>query len=84
MGMLKTKWTSDQKKTMIEQIQVYYEQERGESIGSIAAEQIVDAMITIIGPFVYNLAIADARAVLSERMLSLEDELYSLEKQISR
>ena len=82
--MLKTKWTSDQKKTMIEQIQVYYEQERGESIGSIAAEQIVDAMITIIGPFVYNLAIADARAVLSERMLSLEDELYSLEKQISR
>ncbi len=82
--MLAIKWPREQRQLILERIQAYYEQERGESLGSIAAEQIADAMISIIGPFVYNQAVADARAVLHERLLSVEDELYSLEKRTDR
>jgi uncharacterized protein (DUF2164 family) len=74
------KWPREQKLRMIDSIQAYYAQEREETIGSIAAEQILDEMIRVIGPYVYNQAIADARSMLNERLLSLEDELYTLEK----
>ncbi|MDF2668934.1 MAG: hypothetical protein K0R67_1240, partial [Paenibacillus sp.] len=33
-------------------------------------------------PFIYNQAITDAKTVLFDRMSSLEDELYALQKPI--
>ncbi|MNH44249.1 hypothetical protein D3C79_1063580 [compost metagenome] len=49
-------------------------------IGSVAAEQLLDYMIQELGPHIYNKAIADARQTVLERMHTLEDELYALEK----
>jgi uncharacterized protein (DUF2164 family) len=39
-------------------------------------------MLKTLGPLVYNEALKDARSVVNERNLSLEDELYTLEKPI--
>lgn len=42
----------------------------------------MDWMIQELGPFIYNQAIQDARNMIHEKMLQIEDELYTLEKPV--
>jgi uncharacterized protein (DUF2164 family) len=70
----------EQKQAMIGQVQYYIQMELGETLGDLAAENMVEFMLQTIGPLVYNEALKDARIVINERILSLEDELYTLEK----
>ncbi|ANY70085.1 hypothetical protein BBD42_29000 [Paenibacillus sp. BIHB 4019] len=81
--MMKLKMPREQKQQLIEQVQHYFELERSEEIGTIAAEQLLDHMVALLGPHVYNQAIQDARKTVVERMQAMEDELYALEKNVS-
>jgi uncharacterized protein (DUF2164 family) len=81
--MLLMKLPKEQKEQLVLHIQQFFELERSETIGTIAAEQLLDFMIKEIGPHVYNSAINDARKTVLERMQSLEDELYALEKPLT-
>lgn len=72
----------EQKQALVERVQQYFELERSETIGSIAAEQLLDYMMAELGPYVYNQAIQDARKTVNERMQAIEDELYALEKNV--
>lgn len=76
------KLSKEQKDRVIVNIQQYFELERSETIGSIAAEQLLDMMLKELAPYVYNGAISDARKAVLEKMQTLEDELYALEKPI--
>lgn len=80
--MLMMKLPKEQRELLTARIRQYFELERSETIGSIAAEQLLDFMIEEIGPHVYNHAIQDARKIVLDRMQSLEDELYALEKRV--
>ncbi|WP_309118610.1 DUF2164 domain-containing protein [Paenibacillus sp.] len=82
--MMTLKLPREQKETMIAAVQAYFETERGESIGSIAAEGFVDFMIGAVGPHIYNQAVQDARRTVNERLASVEDDLYALEKPLPR
>ncbi|QAY65318.1 DUF2164 domain-containing protein [Paenibacillus protaetiae] len=73
----------EQKEQLISSLQRFFEMERSESIGSVAAEQLLDHMLQELGPFIYNQAITDARQTVMERMQAMEDELYALEKSSS-
>lgn len=70
----------EEKQFLVEQVQSYFEMERSEEIGSLAAEQMLDHMIELLGPYLYNQAMSDARKAVMDRMQTLEDELYALEK----
>jgi uncharacterized protein (DUF2164 family) len=70
----------EQKKALMENIQHYFQKELGENLGDLAVENMIEFMLQTLGPLVYNEALKDARSVVNERVLSLEDELYSLEK----
>lgn len=78
--LMRLQLTREQKQQFIEDVQYYFETERGESIGSIAAEGFIDNMISLLGPAIYNQALGDARKLLMERVAAIEDELYALEK----
>ncbi|WP_141499780.1 DUF2164 domain-containing protein [Paenibacillus luteus] len=80
--MLIMKLPKEQKEQLTERIQYFFESERSETIGSIAAEQLLDFVLQEIGPHVYNHALNEARKSVLERMQTLEDELYALEKPI--
>lgn len=82
--MFVMKLPREQKTILIESVQSYFAEERSETVGALAAEQLLDYMISRLGPVIYNHALADARKLLNERMTALEDELYSLEKPIGR
>jgi uncharacterized protein (DUF2164 family) len=73
----------EQKKALAGQIQHYFQMEIGEALGDLATENIITFMLQTLGPFVYNEALKDARSIINERILSLEDELYILEKPLN-
>jgi uncharacterized protein (DUF2164 family) len=73
----------EQKEQIISNFKTFFEEERSETIGDLAAEQIIDYMIKELAPYIYNKAIEDARQILIQKITSLEEELYSLEKPIN-
>lgn len=78
--MMMIKLPKGEKAELIRSVQTYFDEERSETIGELAAGQLVDFMIQELGPYLYNKAIADARASINEKMAQIDDELYSLEK----
>lgn len=78
------KLPKEEKEQIVRGVQLYFEEERSETIGNLAAEQLVDHMLQLLGPYLYNKAIADARAVVLEKISQVDDELYALEKQPPR
>jgi len=82
--MVPIKLPKEEKDQIVRNVQQYFEEERSEAIGNLATEQIVDHMMQLLGPYLYNKAIADARAVFLEKISQVDDELYALEKQAPR
>jgi uncharacterized protein (DUF2164 family) len=78
------KFPYEQKREMIAAIQTAFEEQFGTPIGNLGAEQWLDTMLRELAPFIYNRAIADARAILLDRMAVLENDLYALEKPAPR
>ncbi|RAV22959.1 DUF2164 domain-containing protein [Paenibacillus contaminans] len=78
--MMNLKLPREQKQQLIERVQSYFYEERSEEIGDLSAELLLDYMIREIGPVIYNQAIQDAIKTVGEKMVSLEDDLHSLEK----
>lgn len=78
--MLTLKLPREQKELLIYDLQTYFSEELGESIGNLAAEGLLDYLLKQLGPLAYNQAIADARALIGEQMERIQDELYSLER----
>ncbi|BFH63631.1 DUF2164 domain-containing protein [Paenibacillus azoreducens] len=76
------KLSREQKAEIAQHVQAFFEEERSESIGQLGAEQLIDFMITELGPHIYNQAVADARALITEKMAQIDDELYTLEKPV--
>jgi uncharacterized protein (DUF2164 family) len=54
----------------------YFQREREETLSDFQAKFILDFFLADIGPYVYNQAVADAHALMSERI----EELFALEK----
>jgi uncharacterized protein (DUF2164 family) len=82
--MIQLKVPREAKEEIIRSIQQYFNEDRDELIGHLAAENLLDFMTKKIGPFIYNQALMDARKMVNEKMLSMEDELYALEKPIQQ
>ncbi|WP_410511502.1 DUF2164 domain-containing protein [Paenibacillus sp. BR2-3] len=82
--IISIKLPKEEKDEIIDNVRTYFENERSEIIGDLAAEQLIDFMIKELGPYIYNKAITDARVMLNERINQIEDELYALEKPVQR
>ena len=78
------KFSVDEKKRIIPLIQRYFEEERGEKPGNLAAEFLLDFFVAEIGPFIYNRAIRDALNALKDNAAELEYRFYELEKPIPK
>lgn len=80
--MLMPKLSIEKKREMIRDIQNFFLEERGEEIGELAAEVCFEFIKDRLGPVFYNAAIRDAREITEQRMQTLEEDLYALEKQL--
>lgn len=70
----------EQKDKWIEDLKQYFEKERGESLGMFEAEELVDYLLQMFEPYLYNQAIEDARTMIEQRMAGIEEDLYAMKK----
>ncbi|MGD6817186.1 DUF2164 domain-containing protein [Metabacillus sp. 84] len=78
------KFKKEEKADMATKLQDYLYKEWDEEIGDLAAEIFLDYISSELGPYFYNKGVEDARSLLNEKLLDLEEEYYSLEKPLRK
>ena len=81
MAECNRKWDriSDEKRQQaIDDLIYFFESERSEKIGVIAAEQLLDFFLENIGPDVYNRGLSDAKTVIAKRVEDLQFDIDDL------
>lgn len=74
------KLTEGQRKAAIDDIIYFFESERDEKIGVIAAESVLDFFLEHIGSKLYNQGIEDASKVLENRVEEMKYDLDELKE----
>ncbi|REK71349.1 DUF2164 domain-containing protein [Paenibacillus paeoniae] len=80
--MVPLKLPREQKLQLVSGLQQYVYDELSVEMGQLAGENLLDYMLKELTPYIYNQAMADARHVIEQRMTSIEEELYALERQV--
>ncbi|WP_298443134.1 DUF2164 domain-containing protein [uncultured Ferrimonas sp.] len=69
-----------QKQQIATELQRYCEREFELDIGQFEAEFLLDFMVKLVGPEIYNRALTDAAATMENRLNDLRDDLYQIEQ----
>lgn len=79
MKEVKRKWetflSKDKKDDCTSRIITFFKEERGEEIGIIAAEDVLNFILKEIGEDIYNKGISDAKNLLKSKIEDIEVEL---------
>ena len=76
------KLSDEQKKHIAEEVRAFYLDVRGEQIGMIEEQQIIDLFCEHLAPIVYNKALDDAQYWFKNQMGNLETDYYLLYKDV--
>nr|WP_314261919.1 DUF2164 domain-containing protein [uncultured Devosia sp.] len=74
------KFSKEETKAIVGEIQDYFRNELDQDIGVIPAEMLMQFFAEQMGAYFYNRGLYDAQGAMKERMDSLHDDLYSLEQ----
>jgi uncharacterized protein (DUF2164 family) len=80
INMIPIRISREEKVEIIDRIKTYFDEERSEIIGDLAAEQLLDFIAGEMAPHIYNRAIFDARQLINDRFAQIEEDLYTLER----
>ncbi|WP_347861009.1 DUF2164 domain-containing protein [Salimicrobium sp. PL1-032A] len=72
------------KNEMKERIQRYIYEEHGEEIGELATEQWLHFFKEELGVHFYNQGVADAKQMVEQKMMNIEEDLDSLKRPVTR
>ncbi|HWQ60663.1 MAG TPA: DUF2164 domain-containing protein [Negativicutes bacterium] len=64
------------KQDLIDSIKEFFARDRDEELSDFQAATVLEFVLDTVGPHIYNQAVADAHALMSDRL----DDLYGLEK----
>lgn len=78
--MTKIEFSRDQKILLVNQIQCYFERELDQDIGDFDAEFLLDFFTDKVGGFYYNEGLNDAKALLDDKLDTITESFYELEK----
>ena len=70
--------TPETKKLLLSNLQNYYSAEREEELSEFQAGLLLEFILSDIGVYIYNQAIADAQKLMQQKT----EELFTLEKRI--
>ena len=69
-----------QEQAAVASIKQFLEERFELELGSFEAQEVLDLFTREVAPHFYNKAIADVQAHLADRFLSIESDLWALEK----
>lgn len=81
MSSIKRTWeklTDEEKRLAKEELILFFENERDEKIGVIAAEEIIDFFLQSLGGKLYNKGVNDAKKAMENRIEELKFDLDDL------
>ena len=81
MAKIKRRWerlSDEERKLVKEEMILFFENERDEKIGIIAAEEILNFFLKSVGSKLYNKGIDDAKKALENRYEELQFDLDDL------
>jgi uncharacterized protein (DUF2164 family) len=67
--------SEEERQAHLKAIIAFFHDERGEDIGFVAAEAVMEFIFTVFGDEIYTKAIRDAKTLVNEQLDSLETEL---------
>lgn len=70
--------TDEEKKWFADEIKAFYLDERGEDIGIIEQQQLIDLFVEKLGPIIYDKGLDDARKWYQSQMENMESDYYLL------
>lgn len=70
----------ERRKRAITAIQGFFADQRDEEIGDLGAALLLDRMIEVLGPPIYNQALSDAQSWFASRLEELEVDFSQLVK----
>lgn len=73
----------EDKEQLVADVQQYAETELGEHMGNIAAEGLLNHILSLVTPYVYNQAIRSAKEVVTAEFARLDEELSVLERPLT-
>lgn len=68
--------SSERRERLVGQLQTLFQSEFDETLSPFRAEQVLDLMLTTLGPGIYNQAVEDVRAHLQSKLDDLDGEVY--------
>lgn len=68
--------TDERRKALVGHLQTLFSGEFDEDLSDFRASEVVDLMLTTLGPLVYNQAVEDVRAHFQARLDDLSGELH--------
>ena len=74
------KLSPEAKAEIVQKMKMYFREELHQDIGQFDAEFLLDFFSQELGGYYYNQGIADARAVLREKLEFIDDALYDIER----
>lgn len=80
--MTEIDFSKEEKAQIIPLIQQYMNKELDFEIGQFDAEFLLDFFSKQIGGYIYNRALTDVHALLSNHLDSIGDSIYNLEKRV--
>ncbi|PXF29191.1 hypothetical protein WH50_22175 [Pokkaliibacter plantistimulans] len=81
--MSKISFSREEQDVLVQKIKLYFREELNQDIGQFDAQFLLTFFAEEIGPFFYNRGLYDAQVLIAERMDSITDALYELEKPTS-
>lgn len=83
-SLIPIKIPREDKNLLVQDFQDYLQGELDEPIGNLAAEGILDFVLKLVAPYVYNQAVADARKIVLQQLQRADEEVSFLEQPIDR
>jgi uncharacterized protein (DUF2164 family) len=76
MSTLKKPWdsliTDEERNGAVDKIMTYFAEERDEEIGRIAAAEVLDMFLEVLGPKIFNTGLLEGKAWLKIRLTDME------------
>ena len=66
----------DIKARAVKAIQKHFEERRDDEIGNLEAQFLLEVLVEQAGPSIYNQAIRDAQALMQDKLIDLDGELF--------
>jgi len=78
--MATIEFTKEQKIRLVSEIQKYFDKELHQEIGDFDAEFLLDFFSEKVGGLYYNQGLNDARSLLDDKLDTITESFYELEK----